>query len=92
MPRDEPRVYESFEKGLMKRFIILLVGLAVMIGPSSAFAVTSQCQTYGSETCTVGHTASGTLPFTGLNAGLVALVGSGLIGTGFVVRRRSSSV
>lgn len=76
----------------MKRFATLLVGLALIVGPSSAFAVSSQCQTYGSETCTVGHTASGTLPFTGINAGLLALVGAGLLGTGFVVRRRSSSV
>ncbi len=76
----------------MKRFTSLLVGLAVMILPSSAFAVTSQCQTYGSETCIVGHTANGTLPFTGLNAGLIALVGTGLLGAGFVVRRRSSNV
>jgi hypothetical protein len=30
---------------------------------------------------------SGTLPFTGLDVGLIALVGAGLVGTGLVIRR-----
>lgn len=30
---------------------------------------------------------SGTLPFTGLDVGLIALVGIGLVGTGLVIRR-----
>jgi hypothetical protein len=30
---------------------------------------------------------SGTLPFTGLDVGLIALVGVGLVGTGLVIRR-----
>lgn len=36
--------------------------------------------------------ASGELPFTGLEAGLVALFGALLVGTGFAMRRASRSV
>jgi hypothetical protein len=77
-------------KGLMKRFATLLVGLALMMAPSSAFAQgTSGCQTYGPETCGVTASTDATLPFTGLNAALLVVVGAGLLGTGFVVRRLS---
>jgi hypothetical protein len=80
----------------MKRFATLLVGLALMVAPSSAFAqVTSECQTYGPETCNVTAVRDGTttnngaLPFTGINAAILAVVGGGLLGTGLVVRRVS---
>jgi hypothetical protein len=74
----------------MKRFATsLLVGLALMVAPSSAFAQgSSECQTYGPETCNV-TTSNGTLPFTGIDVGLLAVVGTGLLGTGFAVRRLS---
>ena len=55
MPRDAKgrRGNATIRKGLMKRFITLLVGLALMVAPSAAFAQSSssQCQTYSSETC-----------------------------------------
>jgi hypothetical protein len=74
----------------MKRFATLLVGLALMIVPSSAFAqVTSECQTYGSETCNVTATSDATLPFTGIDVPLLLVVGGGLLGAGVVVRRVS---
>ncbi len=73
----------------MKRFATLLVGLALMMLPSSAFAATSECQTYGPQTCGVTATSDATLPFTGLNAGLLVVVGGGLVGAGFAVRRVS---
>lgn len=74
----------------MKRFITLLVGLALMVGPSAAFAQSSssECQTYSSETCSVTET-SGTLPFTGLDVPVLIAVGGGLLGVGFAVRRIS---
>jgi hypothetical protein len=79
----------------MKRFATLLVGLALMLAPSAAFAQgTSECQTYGPETCNVANsnvtsTSAGakTLPFTGIDVGLLAVVGGGLLGAGFAVRR-----
>jgi hypothetical protein len=80
----------------MKRFATLLVGLALMLAPSAAFAQgTSECQTYGPETCNVANSkvtstsAGATLPFTGLDVGLLAVVGGGLLGAGFAVRRVS---
>jgi hypothetical protein len=81
----------------MKRIATLLVGLALMLAPSSAFASgTSECQTYGPETCNVASsnsnvttTAGSTLPFTGLDVGLVVLVGGGFLGAGVAVRRIS---
>jgi len=33
--------------------------------------------------------AAGELPFTGLDTGLIAIVGAGLLGTGVVLRRRT---
>lgn len=80
----------------MKRIAMLLVGLALMFAvPSSAFAqgTTSECQTYGPETCGItasqstGEASDATLPFTGMNTTLLVVVGAGLLGTGFVVRR-----
>jgi hypothetical protein len=75
----------------MKRFATLLVGLALMMAPSSAFAQgTSECQTYGPETCGVSASNSaGTLPFTGVDVGLLVVVGGGLAGAGFAMRRVS---
>jgi hypothetical protein len=73
----------------MRRFAILLVGLALMVVPASAVAASSQCQVYGSETCSSIHVRAGQLPFTGVNASLVVLLGIGLVGAGVVVRRTS---
>jgi hypothetical protein len=78
----------------MKRIALLLVGLALMFAPSAAFAegTTSECQTYGPETCGVTASQSdNTLPFTGMNTTLLVLVGAGLLGTGVAVRRMSRS-
>jgi hypothetical protein len=76
----------------MKRFATLLVGLALLVGPTSAIAQgSSECQTYGPETCGINSHSSvgsnGSLPFTGLNVALVAVVGGGLLGGGIAVRR-----
>ncbi len=75
----------------MKRFATLMVGLALMLAPSAALAQTSECQTYGPETCavTTGQSTTGSLPFTGLDTPLLVVVGSGLLGAGLVVRRLS---
>jgi hypothetical protein len=86
----------------MKRFATMLVGLVLMLAPSSALAgTTSECQTYASETCNVATSnsndansnvatsAGSTLPFTGIDVGLLVLVGGGLLGTGVAVRRIS---
>jgi hypothetical protein len=85
----------------MKRFATMLVGLALILAPSSAIAQgTSECQTYGSETCNIATSnsnsdatattsAGATLPFTGIDVGLLVVVGGGLLGAGFAVRRAS---
>lgn len=63
--------------------------------PSAAIAASSTCQAYSSQTCTTTiiptKTTTGTLPFTGMNIGLLLLGAGGLIGAGFGVRRLSSS-
>jgi hypothetical protein len=42
-------------------------------------------------TTTASNSGGGALPFTGLEVGLIALLGAGLVGTGFLVRRLSRS-
>jgi hypothetical protein len=70
----------------MKRIAMLLVSLALIVAPSSAFAQTSECEAYSPQTCTVSAESS-TLPFTGLDVALLAVGGGGLLAAGLVVRR-----
>jgi hypothetical protein len=80
----------------MKRIATLLVGLALMLAPGSAFAQSSsECQAYNPQLCNISDqnesttTSEGTLPFTGLDVALLAVGGGGLLGAGLVVRRLS---
>jgi hypothetical protein len=80
----------------MKRIAMLMVGLALMLAPSTALAQeSSTCQAYNPQLCSVssqtGTTSSseGTLPFTGLDVALLAVGGGGLLACGLVVRRLS---
>jgi hypothetical protein len=74
----------------MRRIALLLVGMALLLGPSSALASSSTCQAYNPQTCSVTtsttSTSSGTLPFTGLDVALLAAGGGALLATGLVVR------
>jgi hypothetical protein len=78
-------------KERMKRIMILVaIAIALLAIPSAALAQgSSTCQAYNPQLCTsVGDsTSSGTLPFTGVNVGLMLAGGATLIGAGFVVRR-----
>ena len=80
----------------MRRIVTLMVSLAVLAAPAAAFASSSSCQAYNSETCGPqqiqrGNTpsSSGQLPFTGLDVVLLVVGGGTLLGAGFVVRRAS---
>jgi len=74
----------------MKRIVLLAVLVALM-APSVAFGQSSSCQAYNPQDCepttTTETTSTGTLPFTGLDVGLLAAGGATLLGAGFVVRR-----
>jgi hypothetical protein len=74
----------------------VLVGLTLMlVASSSALAQeSSSCAAYNPQTsCTVttSSAAAGTLPFTGLDVGLLVAGGGLLLGAGLVVRRLSRS-
>ncbi len=75
----------------MNRIAVLVVGLAFMLLPASAFAQSdsSTCQAYHSETCDLSSDAS--LPFTGVNVFALAAGGGALLAAGFVIRRLSHS-
>jgi hypothetical protein len=90
----------------MKRIVTLIVSLALVALPSAAFAASSTCQSYNAQLCQVAsNTASrttatsptststaSTLPFTGLDVGLLVAGGGVLLGAGLVVRRFSRGV
>jgi multisubunit Na+/H+ antiporter MnhB subunit len=83
----------------MKRIVTLIVSLALLataVLPSAASAASSTCQSYNAQLCQVAsntnsRTAS-TLPFTGLDVGLLVAGGGVLLGAGLVVRRFSRGV
>jgi hypothetical protein len=87
--------------GLLKRFVPLIVGIALVL-PSVAFASgSSTCQAYSQQICSVASnansattatasTSQNTFPFTGLDVVLLAAGGGTLLGAGLVVRRLSS--
>jgi hypothetical protein len=81
----------------MKRSAALIVGLTMMLATSSALAQSSTCQAHnpqlcsvsgGTEAATSGVASSETLPFTGLDIGLLAVGGGVLVAGGGVVRSR----
>ncbi len=77
----------------MKYIATLLAGMALSF-PASALADSSSstCQAYNPQLCSVStstSSSSGTLPFTGLDAVLLAAGGGVLAGTGLVVRKAS---
>ena len=81
----------------MKRIATVIVGLALML-PAAASA-SSTCSAYNPTLCSVASntasrtttptTTASTLPFTGLDVGLLAAGGGLLLGAGLVVRRLS---
>lgn len=75
----------------MKRIATLIVGIALMVPGSALAQSSSTCQAYNPQLCpvTTTTTTSSTLPFTGLDAILLAAGGGGLLGAGLVVRRLS---
>jgi hypothetical protein len=76
----------------MKRLAAFAASAAVMFAPNPALAQSSStCQAYNPQLCSVSaesdQTAStGTLPFTGLDIGTLALAGSGLAAAGMLLR------
>jgi hypothetical protein len=80
----------------MKRIAILLVGVALLFASSSALAAgSSTCQAYNPQLCSSVSSAtgsggpgsgSGTLPFTGVDVGLLVAGGIALVGAGVAVR------
>ena len=73
-----------------------LVAILALAAPAAASADSSTCQAYNPQDCKVvgpSHaptTTSGTLPFTGLDVGLLAAGGGGLLAAGLFVRRVST--
>jgi hypothetical protein len=90
----------------MKRIAMLVVSAALLVGPSAAFASSSTCQSYNAQICNVASntnsrttatsptatTSASTLPFTGLDVGLLVAGGGTLLGAGLVVRRLSRGI
>lgn len=91
----------------MKRIVILVAAVALLALPGGALAAgSSTCQSYNAQLCQVAsnttsrttspsgvtsNTAS-TLPFTGLDVGLLVAGGGVLLGAGLLVRRLSREV
>jgi hypothetical protein len=86
----------------MKRFAMVLIGLALLLPGTALAQSSSTCQAYNPQLCDVNGTtttrtdgtasdgsAAATLPFTGLDVALLLAGGSALMGAGLVVRRLS---
>jgi hypothetical protein len=80
---------------VLKRLVPLVIAIALML-PSAALAQSSStCQGYNtpalcpSPPSHVPTTSASTLPFTGLEVILVAVIGAGVLGTGLALRRLS---
>ena len=79
----------------MKRLTALLAVLIVLALPATSLGNGggSNCQAYNPQLCgavdagSSNHDASGTLPFTGINVGLLTVLGASFLGAGLVVRR-----
>jgi hypothetical protein len=89
----------------MKRIATLIATVALLVLPSAAFASgSSTCQSYNQQLCQVASntatdtspstttTRASTLPFTGLDVGLLVVGGGVLLTAGLVVRRLSRGV
>jgi hypothetical protein len=78
----------------MKRIVATAIAvLALLALPAAAFASgSSTCSSYNPQLCqVVNHPSSGaSLPFTGLDLGLVAAGGVVLIGAGLAARKLSA--
>lgn len=86
----------------MKRLVVAMIVAVALLLPGVALAGgSSSCQTYNPQTCqalgpssiststksTQTLSSSSSLPFTGIDLGLLVLGGVVLIGAGFLVRR-----
>ena len=72
----------------MKYVATVAVLVVLAVAPSAAFASGSQCQTYNPQTCQSFQPPNdGTLPFTGMDLGLLVVGGGALLSVGFVLRR-----
>jgi hypothetical protein len=80
----------------MKWFVMLAVGIALVLPGTALAQGSSTCQAYSPQSCIVSSNAGTTattapstdssLPFTGLNVGLLAVGGGVLLGSGLVMR------
>ena len=91
----------------MKRIVILVATVALLALPGAALASgSSTCQSYNAQLCQVASntnarttstspvatSSASTLPFTGLDVGLLVAGGGALLGAGLLVRRLSRDV
>jgi hypothetical protein len=77
-----------------KSVVLMLVCTAMLVIAAPALAASPATNAYGgtgadinSRTLSNSTTAQSTLPFTGLNAGLLVAIGVALAGGGVVIRR-----
>jgi hypothetical protein len=83
----------------MKRIAVVAASLSLMVAAPAMAATSSTCPAYhpdcnniqhfGTTPITTSTTSTGTLPFTGLDVGLLVAGGGSLLGLGFVLRRTS---
>ncbi len=86
---------------------MIAIGIALLLPGAALASSSSTCQNYNPQDCNsvvnqrdqktihttaTARTAASTLPFTGLDVGLLAAGGGILLGAGFVVRRLSRGV
>lgn len=90
---------------LTTRIAMIAIGIALVLPGAALASSSSTCQNYNPQDCNsvvnqrdqkttrtttaTVHTSASTLPFTGLDVGLLAAGGGILLGAGFVVRRLS---
>jgi hypothetical protein len=84
---------------MMKRLAVAMIVAAALLLPGAALASgggSSSCQTYNPQTCqalsSISTSRASTLPFTGIDLGLLVAGGAVLIVAGFVVRRLARHV
>jgi hypothetical protein len=86
---------------MMKRLAVAMILAAALLLPAAALASgggSSSCQTYNPQTCqalgptSISKTSASSLPFTGIDLGLLVAGGAVLIVAGVVVRRLARHV